>query len=60
MSRYAAKITVEAEFDEEEVLADIISTLETILPYMTDNVIVSSHITDYTPPERTVFNPKEL
>jgi hypothetical protein len=35
-------ITIRLDAEEPEVLADVIKTLETVLPYMTDNVVVTS------------------
>lgn len=36
------RINIEAETDSPEVLRDAVKTLETVLPYMFDNVAVSS------------------
>lgn len=36
------EIVITAEVSDQEVLADLLSLLELQLPYMTDNVIVTS------------------
>lgn len=38
------KINIELEVSEDEVLADIITNLETTLPYFADNVVISSKV----------------
>ena len=36
------RITIELEVSEEEVLRDVLTILETTLPYIADNVVVCS------------------
>lgn len=39
-------LTIDAEVSEDYVVADIIKALETVLPYMADNVFVRSEATE--------------
>lgn len=38
-----ATVTIHVDLDDPEVISDIIRALETIIPYMGDNVIVTSN-----------------
>ncbi len=50
--RYA--IVAEVETDSQEVVADAVSTLESILPYMFDNVFVRSLNEDDLVPDNII------
>lgn len=46
-------VHISAEVSDDVIVADIIEALEKILPYMCDNVVVTSHTRDYTKPSGT-------
>lgn len=53
--RYVAQ--AEFEVDDEAIIPDILTLLETVLPYMTDNVTVSTWQVPMIQPDIDVANP---